>query len=150
MKKRTWIVVLMVFWGMVFGGVDFLAEQTPYWGAAAMAQSSSELPDDLGPPPPNPVIQWGLFIAPFILLWFIFYKLIYPFLLKYYTPKYCRSLFWSMFGLYSMGWLAISAYVIFDIGFRVDWIKWVFVFIGAVWLIWFIVIMFKKDPGYNY
>jgi hypothetical protein len=87
----------------------------------------------------------GIFVFGFAVLWIVFYKLIYPFLLRYYSPAYCKSLFWSAFLLYSMAWLAIGTYVIFEIGFSYEWAKWVFVFMGAVWLIWLLVILLRKD-----
>jgi len=89
-----------------------------------------------------------IFIVGLILLWFLFHKLLYPFLLKYYHPIYCKNLFWSLLMLYGLAWVTIGAYVIFDIGFRIHMMKWVFVFIGVIWIIWFIIIMLKKDKVY--
>ncbi|HLP45807.1 MAG TPA: hypothetical protein VK469_07675 [Candidatus Kapabacteria bacterium] len=88
------------------------------------------------------------FIVGFILLWFLFHKLIYPFLLKYYHPEYCKKLFWSLIMLYGLAWITIGAYVIFDFGFRIHAMKWIFLFIGVIWIIWFLVIILRKDASY--
>ncbi|MCK4762909.1 MAG: hypothetical protein KAW12_12000 [Candidatus Aminicenantes bacterium] len=89
-----------------------------------------------------------IFIASLALLWFLFYKLLYPFLLKYYQPSYCKKLFWSLLMLYGLGWITIGSYILFEFGFRIDLLKWVFVFIGIIWIIWFLLIMLKKDEAY--
>ncbi len=112
--------------------------------SCAMAQES-EPPVSEGS---TMILRTLLFFAVFAVLWFIFYKLVYPFLLDYYTPKYSKSLFWSMFGLYSIAWLCISSYVIFEVGFYYYWAKLVFVFIWAVWFIWLLSILLKKDSAY--
>ena len=97
---------------------------------------------------PNHFMNGLVFIVGLILLWFLFHKLLYPFLLKYYHPVYCKSLFWSLLILYGLAWITIGAYVVFDIGFRIHMMKWVFVFIGVIWIIWFIIIMLKKNKAY--
>ena len=74
--------------------------------------------------------------------------MVYPFLLKYYHPSYCKKLFWSLLLLYGLAWIAIAAYILFEFGFRIHLLKWVFVFIGVIWIIWFMIILLKKDEAY--
>jgi len=82
------------------------------------------------------------------LLWFLLHKMLYPYLLRFYHPTYCKNLFWSLFLLYGLAWSTIGVYILFDWGYRSDILKWVFVFIGIIWIIWFIIIMLKKEKAY--
>ncbi len=119
---------------------------TFFIGGEALAQ---ENPDDTGSAK-NYFLRSAVFVVGIALLWFVFYKLVYPFLRKYYSAGYSQTLFWSMFLLYCLAWMTISTYVIFEVGFHYHWLKWVFVFIGAIWLIWLLVILLKKgDQAYS-
>lgn len=111
-----------------------------------LAQSNS---DDSGGAK-NYFLRSAIFLAGVVVIWFIFYKLVYPFLRKYYSSAYSQTLFWSMFLLYFMAWITISAYVIFEVGFYYHWLKWVFVFFGAIWFIWLLVVLLKKDDRAAY
>ena len=133
-----------------FMGIADLFEQETL---NSLSVQSNALAQDIPGPdnePRNYFIRGGIFIVGLVLIWFLFYKLIYPFLLGYYSPRYSKNLFWSMFLLYMLAWLSISNYVLFGIGFYYHWAKWIFVFSGAIWMIWFVVIMFRKDSGYHY
>jgi hypothetical protein len=98
---------------------------------------------------PNIFMNGLIFIIGLVLLWFLFYRLLYPFLLKYYHPAYCKDLFWSLLLLYGLAWLAIATYLLFDIGFRYNIMKWIFIFLGVIWIIWFLVIILKKEKAYS-
>lgn len=140
---RRWIFFFFIFYLVGLGTFDMSESMQ----SCALAQGT-EISDTGGAK--NYFLRGGGFILGFVILWFFFYKLVYPHvLLRYYSPGYCKNLFWSIFLLYSMAWLSISTYVIFEIGFRYYWAKWVFVFFGALWLIWLMVILLKKDTAYT-
>lgn len=88
----------------------------------------------------SPFLDWVLFLAVFVAIWFIFYMGVYPLLLRYYRPDDCKFLFWSLVLLYSLAWLHLSLYVIFSYGFFYTWLKWTAVFLMALWMIWFAVL----------
>ena len=110
------------------------------------AKAAAEFEDEA---PPNIFMNGLIFIIGLVLLWYLFYKLLYPFLLKYYHPSYCKNLFWSLLLLYGLGWLTIATYLLFDIGFRYNIMKWIFIFLGVIWIIWFLVIILKKEKAYS-
>jgi hypothetical protein len=89
------------------------------------------------------IIRGGLFALGFVTITFIFYKPVYGLLVRYYHPSFCRQVVLSMILLYLLGWMSLGAFVIFDFGFWYFWIKWVFVFLGSLWLIAFAVIMLR-------
>ncbi|MCP4214803.1 MAG: hypothetical protein GY765_09100 [bacterium] len=97
---------------------------------------------------PNYFIKGAIFTVGLLMFWVLFYYLIYPSLLKYYSPGYSKKLFWSLILLYSISWICLGAYVLFEVGFYIEWLKYVFAVIGALWLIWFITIMASKDRAY--
>lgn len=88
-----------------------------------------------------------LVLGTYGLLWLLFYLLLYPRLLTYYDPDYCKSLFWSLLFLYGIAWTALSLYLVFDYGFRWEMTRWAFVFLGGLWLIWFAIVMFWRKPA---
>ncbi len=101
----------------------------------ARAQAESDLA-----PARSPFLDWVLFLAVFVAIWFIFYMGVYPLLLRYYRPDHCKFLFWSLVLLYSVAWLHASLYIIFDYGFFYPWLKWTAVFLIVLWMIWFAVV----------
>lgn len=104
-------------------------------------------PEEMGDSP-NYFLGGLVFIIGLVLLWFLLHKLLYPFLLKYYSPGYCKDLFWSLFILYGLAWVTIGTYALFDIGYKYSILKWVFLFMGIIWIIWFLIIILKKDKDY--
>ena len=91
------------------------------------------------------LIRWLLFVLGGITIFFIFYKPVYGILVKYYHPSYCKQLVLAMMMLYFLSWISIALFVLFDYGFMFFWIKWVFVFLAGLWVIWFIVVMLRSD-----
>ena len=89
------------------------------------------------------ILRGGLFTLGLVAVIFIFYKPVYGLLVRYYHPSYCRQVVLSMLILYVLGWLSIGSFVIFDVGYLYYWVKWVFIFLGALWLIVFAVIMLR-------
>ena len=93
------------------------------------------------------LLHWSLFLLGVIAIVFIFYKPVYGMLLKYYHPDYCKQVVWSLMLLYLLGWIAIGAFVLFEYGFMFFWLKWVFVFLAGLWVIWFCVVLFRKNDA---
>jgi hypothetical protein len=91
------------------------------------------------------VLKITMFIIGLAAIFVIFYFMVYPILLKYFHPDYCKKLCISMMLLYTLGWFSFGAYVLFDFGYGLDWLRWVLLFISALWLVWFATVMFKKD-----
>jgi hypothetical protein len=96
----------------------------------------------------NYLLRGGLFLLGLVSIFYLFYSLVYRLLLQYYHPDECKRLTWSMMMLYGLGWFAFGAYVLFDYGLYFSWFKWVFAFLGALWVIWFLVIVFTRKPAY--
>lgn len=80
-------------------------------------------------------------------LWLIFYKGAYPFFLRYYKSDFCRTIFWILFSLYSLTWLLLASYLIFDIGFYFSWMTWVAVFLAVLWLVSGLMLMLRRTPA---
>lgn len=153
MRSTTLSIILcFVIWGAL-GMFNHKGEAMLFLSASVVyAQGEADSSGDLTmEDAKNYFARTAIFIAVFVALWFLLYQFAYRLLLKYYSPRYCKDLFWSLFLLYGLAWLSISAYIIFEIGFFYQWFylwgKWIFVFIGALWLIWFMVIMLKKDTA---
>lgn len=140
-KSIVMLLMIGLLAGIGFSGQLALAQESPVNNEVV-----GDLDDDENGQ--NYFLKGLVFIIGLLLLWFLFHKLLYPFLLKYYHPIYCKSLFWSLLMLYGLAWVTVGSYVIFDFGFRLHMMKWVFVFIGVIWIIWFIIIMLRKDKVY--
>ena len=97
---------------------------------------------------PNYFLKGSICVGGLLLVWILFYYLIYPALLRFYSPGYSKKIFWSLILLYSISWICLSAYVLFEVGFYLEWLKYIFAFIGGIWLIWFITIMASKDRSH--
>lgn len=82
-----------------------------------------------------------------VMIWVVLYKAVYPFFLRYYRDEFCKTIFWNLFGLYSLTWLLVSAYVVLDIGFYWGWLPWVAVFLAAWWLISGAVLLMRRVPA---
>lgn len=91
------------------------------------------------------LIRWLLFILGVVAIFFLFYKPVYGILLKYYSPSYCKQVVCSMMLLYLLGWISVGAFVLFDYGFMFFWMKWAFVVLAGLWVIWFAVVMLRSD-----
>jgi len=91
----------------------------------------------------NSVFWTLIFVLGFVVLWFVFYMILYRFLLNYYPPGHSKNLFWSIFLLYSLTWTTIMYYLLVD-NFYVQWLKWVLLFLSAIWMIWLVIILFQK------
>lgn len=89
-------------------------------------------------------LRWAAVMLVVTMIWFVLYKLVYPFFLRYYRDEFCKTIFWNLFLLYSLTWLFISSYVLLDFGFYYGWMPWVAVFLGAWWLISGVVLLMRR------
>lgn len=89
------------------------------------------------------VAHWLLFVGVFVGFWLIFYFILYPYLLRFFSPEYSKVLFWSLFLFYAMTWLHLSSYLIFDIGFYFPAARWIAVTLTVLWLLWFVAVMVR-------
>ena len=143
MKKCLIFITFTLLFIGIFN-LPVIEETGIFESSIALAQSHSGV---MHGESKNYALRTGLTLLGFVVLWFIFYNMVYPFLLNYYLPHYSQNLFWSMLLLYSLAWLSIATYVIIGIGVNYWWSKWVFVFFGALWLIWFLVILLGKQTS---
>lgn len=94
----------------------------------AQGASGPELPE-------NPYLSALWVVVGLIGIWLVFYKLLYPFLLRSYKAETCQRFFWILYFLYAVTWLHLSTYVFFEYGFYWLWIRWVAAFLGGLFLI---------------
>jgi hypothetical protein len=113
------------------------------WAAPLAAQESVPAYEQ----PPNLLLRaTGTFLV-IAVLWLIFYKAASPFFLRYYRSDFCRTIFWTLFSLYSLTWLLLASYLIFDIGFYLFWMKWVAVFLAVLWFISGLLLLVRRTPA---
>lgn len=94
--------------------------------------------------PRNPVLPWVLLFAGFGVLWVVFYKGLYPFLLRYYRDRVSRSFFWELLLLYAVTWLHLASYLVFDWAFQDWWLGWVPLFFAGLFVIWFFITFLRR------
>ncbi len=148
MRRFIILMILFLIIGVMgFSGTGQLPAAPQESGAVQQEAGAYQEAGETGPAP-NYFLKGGIFLGGLILIWFLFYYLVYPFLVRYYSAGYCKSVFWSLVLLYSVSWIAVTVYVLFEVGFYIEWLKYVFAFIGGIWLIWFMVMMLKRDRAY--
>jgi len=82
-----------------------------------------------------------------VMIWFVLYKAVYPFFLRYYRDEFCKTIFWNLFFLYTLTWIFVSFYVVLDIGFYWAWLPWTAVFLAVWWLISGAVLLLRRVPA---
>lgn len=92
----------------------------------------------------NMLLRWAGVMLVVTLIWFVLYKVVYPFFLRYYRDEFCKTVFWNLFLLYSLTWLFVSSYVLLEFGFYYGWMPWMAVFLGAWWLISGLVLLLRR------
>ncbi|MDX2000734.1 MAG: hypothetical protein SF066_23680 [Thermoanaerobaculia bacterium] len=108
--------------------VPLVLAARPAWGAEDFYE------------PPGPSLLDGLWVLAGILaIGFLFYKGLYPYLLRHYRADDCKTFFWALFSLYSLTWLHLSMYLFFDYGFRYGWVLWMAVFLSVLFALWFLI-----------
>ncbi len=116
---------------------------SPLIGVPLAAQSSAvamEQPDNL-------LLRGAAISLMVVMIWIGLYKGLYPFLLRYYRDGFCKTIFWHLFGLYTLTWLFVSFYLVLDIGFYWAWLPWMALFLGAWWLISGLVLLLRRVPA---
>jgi hypothetical protein len=93
----------------------------------------------------NESVRWSIFALGIVGIILLFYMPIYGLLVKYYHPSSCKQLVLAMMVLYLLGWMSVGAFVFFDYGFLFFWMKWVFVFLAGLWVIWFVVVILRAE-----
>lgn len=113
--------------------------------ALALGLAPQLLAQTSGPEPPaSPLLSWlwsGLGVG---LCWLLLYKGLYPVLLRSYRAATAQRFVWILFFLYGLSWLHLATYVFFDYGFYFLWIRWVAVFLAALFLIWFVLAFLRR------
>jgi hypothetical protein len=95
----------------------------------------------------NTLLRSAAILLGVVMIWFVLYKTVYPFFLRYYRDEFCKTIFWNLFLLYTLTWIFVSFYVVLDIGFYWAWLPWVAVFLGAWWLISGAVLLLRRVPA---
>jgi hypothetical protein len=96
--------------------------------------------------PDNLLYRWAGVILVLVLIWFILYKVVYPFFLHYYRDDFCKTVFWNLFLLYAGTWLFLASYLLLEFGFYFGWVQWFAVFLAAMWLISGLVLLMRRKP----
>jgi hypothetical protein len=138
MKNRAWSIAVKPW--------RLLAALLPVLGLRPRAALAQTVPATPGYVDQITLMDWLWMALGFIAIWFILYKMVYPFLLRYYRDDDCKTFFWSLFLLYSLTWLHLIFYVFFDYGFYNLWLRWVALFLGVLFLIWFLVSFLRRNP----
>ncbi len=95
----------------------------------------------------NMLLRGGAVFLAVVMIWVVLYKAVYPFFLRYYRDEFCKTIFWNLFLLYTLTWLFVSFYVVFDVGFYWSWLPWVAVFLCVWWLISGAVLLLRRVPA---
>ena len=99
------------------------------------------------PQPANLLLRWTGVILVLVGIWFILYKVVYPFFLRYYRDDFCKTIFWSLLLLYSFTWIFLSSYILLEYGFYYGWMQWFAVFLAVLWLITGLVLLLRRNPA---
>ncbi len=99
------------------------------------------------PQPDNLLLRWAGVLLVLVLIWFILYKVVYPFFLRFYRDTFCKTLFWHLFLLYGLTWLFLASYLLLEFGFYYLWMQWIAVFLAALWLISGLVFLLRHSPA---
>jgi len=113
--------------------------------APVAAQENSGVPDY--PQPANLLLRWTGVILVLVGIWFILYKVVYPFFLRYYRDDFCKTIFWSLLLLYSFTWIFLASYILLEYGFYYGWMQWFAVFLAVLWLISGLVLLLRRNPA---
>ena len=113
--------------------------------APVAAQENASAPDY--PQPANLLLRWTGVILVLVGIWFILYKVVYPFFLRYYRDDFCKTIFWSLLLLYSFTWIFLASYILLEYGFYYGWMQWFAVFLAVLWLISGLVLLLRRNPA---
>lgn len=119
-----------------------LAAAAAFAAAPLAAQQSGPVFEQ----PDNWLLRWAGAILVLVLIWFILYKVVYPFFLHYYRDDFCKTVFWNLFLLYAGTWFFLASYLLLEFGFYFAWMQWFAVFLAAMWLISGLVLLMRRKP----
>jgi hypothetical protein len=97
--------------------------------------------------PPNLLLRWAAVVLVFVGIWFILYKVVYPFLLRFYRDDFCKTIFWTLFILYSFTWAFLASYILLEFGFYYGWLQWFAAFLAVLWLISGLVLLLRRHTA---
>lgn len=95
----------------------------------------------------NPLLRGAAVFLVVVMIWVVLYKIVYPFFLRHYRDEFCKTIFWNLFLLYTLTWIFVSFYTVFDIGFYWAWLPWTAAFLAAWWLISGAVLLLRRVPA---
>jgi len=98
------------------------------------------------PRPDHLLLRWAGVLLVLAAIWFILYKVVYPFFLRFYRDHFCKTIFWNLFFLYGLTWLFLASYLLLEFGFYYFWMQWIAVFLAALWLISGLVFLMRRSP----
>lgn len=111
------------------------------------AQGEGGAPVPVYPQPDNLLLRWAGVILVWIGIWFILYKVLYPFFLRYYRDDFCKTIFWNLLILYSLTWFFLSSYILLEFGFYYVWMQWIAIFLAVLWLISGLALLLRRSPA---
>ena len=94
--------------------------------------------------PDNPFLKWLWVVLGLVVIWLMFYKGLYPFLLRHFSHDASKAIFWPLFLLYAMTWLHLTAYVFFVYGFYYFWLRVAALFLATLFAIWFLISLLRR------
>lgn len=127
------------------GKCRFLGLLWAMLAAPIAAQENAGSPEY--PQPANLLLRWAAVILVLVGIWFILYKVVYPYFLRYYRDDFCKTIFWTLLLLYSFTWLFLSSYILLEYGFYYGWMQWFAVFLAVLWLISGLVLLLRRNPA---
>jgi len=101
--------------------------------------------DTNAPLAPNPIKQWLKVIAGGCVIWLACYKGLYPLLLRYYSDRSSKAIFWPMLFLWLITWLHVSFYIFFAYGFEYFWTGLACIVLVIVCALWFLFAFLRRE-----
>ncbi len=116
---------------------------TALWISLALSAAPLLAQDGAGRPD-NPFLKWLWVVLGLVLIWLMFYKGLYPFLLRHFSHDASKAIFWPLFLLYAMTWLHLTAYIFFVYGFYFFWMRVAALFLATLFAIWFLISLLRR------
>jgi hypothetical protein len=95
----------------------------------------------------NTLLRSAGIVLTVVMIWTVLYKAVYPFFLDYYHDRFCKTIFWNLFLLFTLTWVFVSLYVVLDVGFYWAWLPWLALFLAVWWLIAGAVLVLRRVPA---
>ena len=94
--------------------------------------------------PQSAFLSWTYFILGLVAIWLFFYMMVYPALLRHFSPFASKAFFWPLVLLYWLFWIHLSFYWFFPYGWLWLWMRWGAAFLALIFLLWFIVALSRR------